>query len=381
MTFDLQFFSQERTEPATPRKRRKEREEGRVAKSQDLGAAAIILVGLFALLVFGRFLFSWILAFTTDMIAFMGGNTLREDGWFSVIRDETAYALVIPWLPIGLAAAVGALIVTVSQVGFFITPKPLVPKMDRFNPVSGLKKVLSLRSLVEMVKGLLKAALFALVIYYSLRKDTPELVLAIRFPLEAGVSQLLWKLLGLSFRLAFLLLVIAVFDYAYQKWEFERSIKMSKQELKEEYKQMEGDPQIRSKIRQKQRELARSRMMSSVPGADVVITNPTRLAVALEYDRKVMDAPVVCAKGSGFLARRIREVAEENAVPVVENKPLARSLFETLEVGEEVPEELYRAVAEVLAFVYRIRTGKRSPSSGRERTVPGEKERQPPVFM
>jgi flagellar biosynthetic protein FlhB len=381
MTFDLQFFSQERTEPATPRKRRKEREEGRVAKSQDLGAAAIILVGLFALLVFGRFLFSWILAFTTDMIAFMGGNTLREDGWFSVIRDETAYALVIPWLPIGLAAAVGALIVTVSQVGFFITPKPLVPKMDRFNPVSGLKKVLSLRSLVEMVKGLLKAALFALVIYYSLRKDTPELVLAIRFPLEAGVSQLLWKLLRLSFRLAFLLLVIAVFDYAYQKWEFEWSIKMSKQELKEEYKQMEGDPQIRSKIRQKQRELARSRMMSSVPGADVVITNPTRLAVALEYDRKVMDAPVVCAKGSGFLARRIREVAEENAVPVVENKPLARSLFETLEVGEEVPEELYRAVAEVLAFVYRIRTGKRPPSSGRERTVPGEKERQPPVFM
>ncbi len=381
MTFDLQFFSQERTEPATPRKRRKEREEGRVAKSQDLGAAAVILVGLFALLVFGRFLFSRILAFTTDMIAFMGGNTLREDGWFSVIRDETMYALVVPWLPIGLAAAVGALIVTVSQVGFFITAKPLAPKMDRFNPVSGLKKVLSLRSLVEMVKGLLKAALFALVIYFSLRKDTPELVHAIRFPLEAGVSQLLWKLLGLSFRLAFLLLVIAVFDYAYQKWEFERSIKMSKQELKEEYKQMEGDPQIKSKIRQKQRELARNRMMSSVPKADVVITNPTHLAVALEYDRKVMDAPVVCAKGSGFLARKIREVAEENSVPVVENKPLARSLFETLEVGEEVPEEFYRAVAEVLAFVYRIRTEKRPASPGGKREGPEEKDGQSPVFV
>lgn len=381
MTFDLQFFSQERTEPATPRKRRKEREEGRVAKSQDLGAAGVILVGLFALLVFGRFLFSRILAFTTDMIAFMGGNTLREEGWFSVLRDETMYALVVPWLPIGLAAAVGALIVTVSQVGFFITAKPLAPKMDRFNPVSGLKKVLSLRSLVEMIKGLLKAALFALVIYFSLRKDTPELVHAIRFPLEAGVSQLLWKLLGLSFRLAFLLLVIAVFDYAYQKWEFERSIKMSKQELKEEYKQMEGDPQIKSKIRQKQRELARNRMMSSVPKADVVITNPTHLAVALEYDRKVMDAPVVCAKGSGFLARKIREVAEENSVPVVENKPLARSLFETLEVGEEVPEEFYRAVAEVLAFVYRIRTGKRPAPPGRKQESPEEKDGQSRVFM
>ena len=136
MTFDLQFFSQERTEPATPRKRRKEREEGRVAKSQDLGAAAVILVGLFALLVFGRFLFSWIISFTTDSIAFMGGSTLREEGWFSVIQKETVYALLIPWLPIGLAAAVGALIVTVSQVGFFLTTKPLVPKMDRMNPVS-----------------------------------------------------------------------------------------------------------------------------------------------------------------------------------------------------------------------------------------------------
>jgi flagellar biosynthetic protein FlhB len=381
MNFDLQFFSQERTEPATPRKRRKEREEGRVAKSQDLGAAVVILVGLLALLVFGRFLFSWILAFTTDIIAFLGGTTLREAGWFSAIRNETVFALLVPWLPIGLATAVGALLVTVSQVGFFITPKPLTPKMDRFNPVSGLKKVISLRSLVEMVKGLLKASLFALVIYFSLRKDTPELVHAIRFPLEAGISQLLWKLLGLSFRLAFLLLVIAVFDYAYQKWEFERSIKMSKQELKEEYKQMEGDPQIKSKIRQKQRELARGRMMSSVPKADVVITNPTHLAVALEYDRNVMDAPVVSAKGSGFIARKIREIAEEHSVPVVENKPLARSLYETLEVGDEVPEDLYRAVAEVLAFVYRVRAGRRPAFPGREGTSPGEKDRQSPVFM
>ena len=381
MTFDLQFFSQERTEPATPRKRRKEREEGRVAKSQDLGAAAVILVGLFALLVFGRFLFSWIISFTTDSIAFLGGSTLREEGWFSVIQKETVYALLVPWLPIGLAAAVGALIVTVSQVGFFLTTKPLVPKMDRMNPVSGLKKVISLRSLVEMVKGLLKAALFALVIYFSLRKDTPELVHAIRFPLEAGVSQLLWKLLGLSFRLAFLLLVIAVFDYVDQKWEFERSIKMSKQELKEEYKQMEGDPQIKSKIRQKQRELARSRMMSSVPKADVVITNPTRLAVALEYDRKVMDAPVVSAKGSGFLARKIREIAREKGVPVVENKPLARSLFENLEVGDEVPEEFYRAVAEVLAFVYRIRKGRPSVPLGPVNGDPAKKDGRSGVFM
>lgn len=379
--FDLQFFSQERTEPATPRKRRKEREEGRVAKSQDLGAAAVILTGLFGLLVFGPFLFSRVMTFTTDMIALMGGDSIGRDGWLYMIRNDTVFAMLAPWLPVGLSAAVSALIVTVSQVGFVMTPKPLTLKLDRLNPVSGLKKVFSLRSLVELVKGLLKAALLGFVIYYSLRKETPELVSAIRFPLEAGVSRLLSKLLSLSFRLAFLLLVLGIFDYAYQKWEFERSIRMSKQEIKEEYKQMEGDPQIKSKIRQKQRELARSRMMSSVPRADVVITNPTRLAIALEYDREAMDAPVVTAKGSGFLARRIKEIAGEWQIPLVENKPLARSLFETVEVGEEVPEELYRAVAEVLAFVYSLGPKKNTPRIRGEDDSGRESGRHSEVFM
>lgn len=379
--FDLQFFSQERTEPATPRKRRKEREEGRVAKSQDLGAATVILVGLLSLLVFGNFLFSKILVFATETIAFMGGQAIRGDGWFSLIKNDILLAMVVPWLPVGLAAALGALIVTVYQVGFVITPKPLTPNLNRLNPISGLKKILSLRSLVELVKGLLKAVLFASVIYYSLRKETPQLIQAIRFPLEVGVAQLLDKLLGLSFRLAFLLFVIALFDYGYQKWEFERSIKMSKQEIKEEYKQMEGDPQIRNKIRQKQRELSRGRMMSSVPKADVVITNPVRLAVALEYEREVMEAPVVSAKGSGFIARKIREIAEENDIPIVEDKPLARSLYGTLEVGDEVPEELYRAVAEVLAFVYKIKKNQRLVSSIPKKENQRAKSPEPSVFI
>ena len=173
-------------------------------------------------------------------------------------------------------------------------------------------------------------------------------------------------------RLAFLLLVLALFDYGYQKWEFEKSIRMSKQELKEEYKQMEGDPQIKSKIRQKQRELARSRMMSSVPKADVVITNPTHLAVALEYDRDIMEAPVLVAKGEGFVARRIREIAEENGVPVVENRTLARGLYDSMEIGDEIPEHLYKAVAEVLAFIYRLKGRKKGPASaGRAETSAG----------
>ncbi len=382
VTFDLQFFSQERTEPATPKKRRKEREEGRVAKSQDLGAAVVILTGLFALMVFGRYMFTFVLSFTREVIAFMGEKTLLQDGWFSLLQAEAVPASMLPWFPLGIAASLGALLVTVSQVGFTLTAKPLAPKMDRFNPVSGLKKVLSLRSLVEMVKGLMKAALFALVIYFSLRKDTPEMVQAIRLPLEHAIPILLKKLMNLSFRLAFLLLVIAVFDYVYQKWEFERSIKMSKQELKEEYKQMEGDPQIRSKIRQKQREMARSRMMSSVPKADVVITNPTRLAVALEYDREIMEAPVVSAMGSGHLASKIREIAAEHGIPLVENKPLARALFETLEPGDAVPEELYKAVAEVLAFVYKMKEPPKKRPVPPGGNAPEEGEvRRTPVFM
>lgn len=362
MRFDLQLFAQERTEPATPRKRRKEREEGRVAKSQDLGAAVVILTGLFSLLVFGRFMYSYMRSLLVDVIAFMGGETIRADGWFRVLSRETVAASILPWLPLGLVTALGALIVTTAQVGIELSPKPLVPKMDRFNPVSGLKKVLSLRSLVELLKGLLKASLFATVIYFAMKKDMPELVAAIRLPLEDGVAQLFSRLLGLSFRLAFLLLVLALFDYGYQKWEFEKSIRMSKQELKEEYKQMEGDPQIKSKIRQKQRELARSRMMSSVPKADVVITNPTRLAVALEYDRDIMEAPVLVAKGEGFVARRIREIAEENGVPVVENRTLARGIYDSMEIGDEIPEHLYKAVAEVLAFIYRLKGRKKAPA-------------------
>ena len=381
LEFNLQFFSQERTEPATPRKRRKEREEGRVAKSQDLGAAVVILTGLFGLLVFGRFMYSYMRDFLVEMIAFMGGSTLREAGWFAVLSRESIPASILPWIPLGLMVAIGGLIVTVAQVGIELTTKPLIPKMDRFNPVSGLKKVISLRSLVELVKGLLKASLFAAVIYFALQKDTPELVAAIRYPLEIGVSQLFSKLLSLSFRLAFLLLVIAVFDYGYQKWEFERSIKMSKQEMKEEYKQMEGDPQIKGKIRQKQRELARSRMMSSVPKADVVITNPTHLAVALEYDREIMEAPVLVAKGSDFLARKIRELAEEHGVPVIENKPLARAIYESMEIGEEIPEHLYKAMAEVLAFIYKLKGKKRGASPARTSVSSTEEPPQAPVFM
>ena len=353
-TFRLQFFAEEKTEPATPRKRRKEREEGRVAKSQDLGASAVIIAGLIAVILFGGWIFDIILSFIRECLFFIGDGTLGRTGWFHslTMRSISAYGMAI--VPMVVGCFLAAFFVSVAQVGFVMTSKPLIPKMNRFNPISGLKKVISLRSLVEMVKGILKALILAIVLYSALRGDLADMVLAVRYPIGPAVSLLLWRIWLLCVKMTFLLLVIAIFDWSYQKWEFEKNIKMSKQEIKEEYKQMEGDPQIKQKIRQKQREMAKQRMMADVPQADVVITNPTTLAIALQYDREKMDAPVVLAKGKGLLARRIREIAEENDVPVVENKPLAWALHDSVEVGESIPEALYKSVAEVLAFVYGI---------------------------
>ncbi|MDR3231590.1 MAG: flagellar biosynthesis protein FlhB [Synergistaceae bacterium] len=357
--FDLQFFAQERTESATPKKRQKTRSEGKVCKSMDLTAAVEILVGLFGLLLLGPSMISGLLGYLRGTIGFLGEEALLRDGWFYLLGEAAVWSYFEAWLLLGAVIALFVVGVTVRQVGWSITFEPFKFNLDRLNPVSGMKKIISMRSLVELTKGILKASIFVLVIWVALRDKLPVAVRAMQLPLEYGVLQL-WELLwDLAMRLAVMLLIMGLVDYMYQRWDFEKSIKMSKQEIKEEYKQMEGDPQVKNKIRQKQRELAKKRMMSSVPKADVVITNPTTLAVALLYNREVMTAPRIVAKGKGFVARKIRELAEAHGVPIIENKPLAWALYEGVEIGEEVPEDLYRGVAEILAMVYRL---KKKPS-------------------
>ncbi|MDR3265198.1 MAG: flagellar biosynthesis protein FlhB [Synergistaceae bacterium] len=357
--FDLQFFAQERTESATPKKRQKVRSEGKVCKSMDLTAAAEILVGLFGLLILGPSIISGLLGYLRGTIAFIGEDALLRDGWFYRLEDAAVRSYFEAWLLLGLIIAVFVVAVTVRQVGWSITFEPFKFNLGRLNPVSGMKKIISMRSRVELTKGILKASIFVLIIWIALKDKLPTAVRAMQLPMEYGAMQL-WDLLwDLAMRLGIMLLIMGGVDYLYQKWDFEKSIKMSKQEIKEEYKQMEGDPQIKNKIRQKQRELAKKRMMSSVPKADVVITNPTTLAVALAYNRKMMAAPQIVAKGKGVIAQKIREIAEAHGVPIVENKPLAWALYEGVEIGEEVPEDLYRGVAEILAMVYRL---KKKPS-------------------
>ncbi|MCX7828441.1 MAG: flagellar biosynthesis protein FlhB [Thermanaerothrix sp.] len=355
MDVDIQFFAEEKSEPATPRKRQKAREEGQVTKSQDLTAAVVIASGLIGVLLFGGFFMDNLTRLFEVTMGYLKEPSMGTQRWllFPVLRSLSSYFLV--WLPLGLICALSALGLLAYQVGFLFTSKPLIPNFNRLNPVSGMKKMFSGRSFVEMLKGVVKAGILIFMLYGALKKDLVVLVEAVEHPFMEGLGTVMGRVWALSMKMTLMLLVLGLFDYAYQRWEFERSIRMSKQEIKEEYKQMEGDPLIKRRIRQRQRELAQRRMMSDVPKADVVITNPVHVAVALNYDRKVSDAPVLLAKGQGLIAERIKEIARENRVPVVQNPPLARAVYSQVEIGEEIPEGLYKAVAEVLAFVYRLK--------------------------
>jgi flagellar biosynthetic protein FlhB len=353
--FDLQFFAGERTERATPRRRGKARDEGQTAKSQDLSAAVVIITGLLSIYLLAVFAWGSMVVMFRSTLSHLSSDYMFESGWWILPMSAAARAYFAGWLPAGALCTLSAIIVMLYQVGFKIVTKPFVPNLNRFSLVSGLKKIISARSFVELGKGLLKALLLLWVLYSALKNEQDLFLSSMMFPLEQGVSLVMKKIWALALRMAVLLLLIGFTDYAYQKWSFEKSIRMSKQEIKDEYKQMEGDPTIKRRIRQKQRELARGRMMADVPKADVVVTNPTHIAVAIQYDSKVMIAPIVLAKGQGLIAQKIRDIAVEFKIPVIENKPLARALMQQVEVGEAVPQELYRAVAEVLAFIYRLK--------------------------
>ncbi|MDR3321762.1 MAG: flagellar biosynthesis protein FlhB [Synergistaceae bacterium] len=356
--FDIQFFAGEKTEQATPRRRNKARNEGQMAKSQDLTAAVVIVTGLLSIYLLSMFTWGSLISMFEGTLAHLSSDQMFGDAWWALPLDRGARTFFAGWLPVGLLCALSAILIMLHQVGFRIITEPFHLKFNKFNPVSGLKKIISVRSLVELAKGLTKALILLWVLYNALRKEQPLFQSVMMFPVEQGVAIVMKKIWSLALRMAIFLLIIGLIDYAYQKWSFSKSIRMSKQEIKDEYKQMEGDPTIKRRIRQKQRELARSRMMSDVPKADVVVTNPTQIAVAIQYDSKSMIAPIVLAKGRAILARKIREIAEENNIPVVENKPLARALMAQVDVGESVPQDLYRAVAEVLAFIYRLRDGR-----------------------
>ncbi len=358
---NLQLFAQERTEPATPRRRQEARRKGQVARTVELGSALILLTGFSALYLMAPGAAREIAASTTrfweDALA---GFARVEPGNIPSLFLEMIWIAVRFAAPLALAVMAVGLGAQLLQVGFLTSTEPLKPQWRRIDPVSGFKRIFSKRAAVELVKATVKIVIVGGLAYSLLRGSLPqygEYMMISPVEATAHTGRLVFRL-GLWIGIA--MLGLALLDFLYQRWEFEQSIRMTRQEVKEELRQTEGDPHVRSRIRQRQRQIASARMMAKVPTADVVVTNPVHLAVALKYDPVEMDAPTVVAKGAGPLAQRIKEVAREHGVAVVENVWLARALYESVPLDARIPEELYKAVAEVLAFVYRLK-GKSVP--------------------
>lgn len=359
LQYNLQFFAKdgeggEKTEPATPKKLEKAREEGQTAKSQDLNTAILLFVLFTCVKLFGGFMLERIF----DMFRFFYsgiGEYSREE--FTIIRAEGLFQhglqeIFVTILPILVLAVLGAFVVNVVQVKWKITLKPLMPKPSKINPISGLKRMFSKDKLFELLKAVVKVGILFYVVYDSLKDEWGLVVNIYQLDLWSAITLIVDTILDISFKISAVFLIIAFADWKYQKHKFSTDMKMTKQEVKEEYKNAEGNPQIKGQIKRKMQEASRRRMMQELPQADVVITNPTHLAVALKYDKEEAEAPIVIAKGADYLAARIKEIARENRVEIVENKPLARMLYHNVELGEQIPPELYQMVAEILAYVY-----------------------------
>jgi len=362
MRLNLQFFADgpggEKTEEPTAKKLSDARKEGQVAKSKDI-VSSLTLFALFLLLkiwtanIAENFLelFEGVYTRFDDFVKVPGGNIVSKQ-YADFVGQMMLRVLLIIW-PFIVSAFLIAFIGDLYQVKWKPTTKPLQPKFSKLNPINGIKRLFKVETLVELLKSLLKIAIVFLIIKGDLEKFYSLLFTLYNIPLLQAVIGAGDFLISVGFKISAIFLVIALIDYRYQKYKFHKDMKMTKQEVKEEYKSTEGDPQIKGKIRARMREASQRRMMQNLPKADVVITNPTHFAVAIVYDKEVAEAPVVLAKGADYLAQKIKDSARENNISIVENKPLARSLYNNVEIGDMVPPELYLAVAEVLASVYK----------------------------
>lgn len=365
LQYQLQYFAKdgpggEKTEPATAKKLKDVRQDGKVAKSKELGNC-FGLIALFLILKFwmgslgeGMMgLFSTIYARFPELIRLVDGEVSRTD--FSYLLRNVLLELLWIILPVFLVGFAVAFAVDILQVKWHVTWKPLQPKFDKLSPLAGAKKLFSMQSLVELLKSLLKIGLISYVVYSSIKDEWQVLYLLYDMSLLQALALAGDLIIGIGIKISIVYLIIALADYFYQRYKFSEDTKMTKQEVKDEYKNMEGDPQIRGKQKRKMREASMRRMMQNLPKADVVITNPTHFAVALQYSPETSDAPVVVAKGADYLAQKIKDVAKEHQIEIVENKPLARTIYHNVQVGASIPPELFQAVAEILAMVYKTK--------------------------
>ena len=357
--YNLQFFGEggDKTEKATPKKLDDARKEGRVARSSDLINGFMLLLMFFVLKLFGGimaglFLDSFVKYYNKASDISMEVFDVRQAVNLS---NEIVLDIVIASLPVLIGSFIVALVGNIVQVGWKVTGKPLKPKLDRLNPIGGLKRMFSQEKVVELIKSILKVLAIALVAYNEVKDRWKFILNLYDFEFMQAILNIFEIVLDVGIKISLIFVVIGLADFGYQKWKHLHDLRMSKQEVKDEMKQREGDPQIKGKIRQKMREGARRRMMQDLPKADVVITNPTHFAVAVKYDKETAEAPYVLAKGADYVAANIKEIAKQNNIEIVENKPLARMLYYNVEIGDQIPPELYQMVAEVLAYVYSVK--------------------------
>lgn len=348
------FDRDSRTEQPSPRRRQQAREKGSVARSQDLNAAVLLLGAAMTLSFFGSSIIGGLGEILKGLIRQAGKAELSDAVVAEIMQDQTI-AVAKLLLPFLLTIMIIGVLINVTQVGFHISWKAAAPQWERLNPLRGFQRFFSVRALVELGKSLLKLFFVGLALFVALRTASLQTPWLFYMPTDQIIGEMGRLLNDLFFAAAMALLFIGLADYVYQRWDHEQSLKMTKEEVKEEAKQQEGDPKVKGKIRELMIRSSLKRMMKSVPAADVVITNPVHLAVAIKYDREKNSAPIVVAKGARKVAERIKEIAAENGVPIVENKPLARAIFKAVDIGMEIPVDLYKAVAEVLAYVYRIK--------------------------
>ena len=348
----------EKTEKATPKRKRDERKKGNIFQSKEVVVVASLLIMFYSFKLLSPFFLTTI---QKNIRTFFGLMATTETVDITLVQKYLVDGLLVfcmTALPLLLISGAVAVVFTGAQTRFLFSAKSMSFKFSRINPLEGFKKLFSMRSVVELVKAILKIVVLGYIIYDVMVERLPQMPRLMDMEPTQAMPFLGEGVMSIVTTIGYLFIVLAILDYVYQWWEYEKNLRMSKQELKEEYKMTEGDPQIKGKIKERQRQQAMSRMMQKVPTADVVIRNPTHFAVALKYDAEKHRAPVVVAKGADHMALRIVKIAEENGVTVTENKPLARGLYEAVDLDREIPDQFYQQVAEVLAFVYSLKKKK-----------------------
>ncbi len=353
--------SGEKSHDATPHRRQQAREQGQVAYSQDLGSAALLLVGVLVLSYYGYAVIDHVMFFMERQLSTGGGSLVADDRELIVISDSVLKTFGVSMLPILAVMTVAGILSTVLQIGLLFVPEKIQPDVTRLSILAGLKRIFSLQGVVKLGFGMIKIMIVCAIAATVIQGRWNEILFASELDLPDLARLLIEVIFATALWVGATLFALALLDFGFQKWKFEQDLMMTHQEIREEMKNMQGDPQIISRRRQIQRQMALNRIGDKVPKADVVVTNPTELAIAIQYDPETMAAPVVVAKGAGVIAQRIRKLALENNIPVVERKPLAQLLYKEVDVNRPIPDQSYGAVAEVLAYVYQLK-GKKMPA-------------------